>query len=163
MPNLSLQPLIFPDLELLVSWFAQPHVKQWWRDNLSADQIRVKYGTRIGSSEIVPMIIYAAEKPIGLIQYYWATKEEWPDQPEGTVGLDLFIGDPECVGKGYGPDALKLLIAQLLTLPRTKKIIIDVDPQNVRAQRAYEKAGFKFVKQVISADGAVANLLEYRS
>jgi RimJ/RimL family protein N-acetyltransferase len=161
MPSIVLKPLQQSDLKLLVAWFALPHVREWWPDNLSAEQIAAKYCARIGSKDIVPMLIYADGKPIGFIQYCRATKEEWPDEPEGTIGLDLFIGESDYLGKGYGTTAIQTLITQLLTNPTVKRIIIDVDPNNTRAIRSYEKAGFKFVKTVTTPDG-VANLMEFK-
>jgi len=160
--HLTLKPLTFSDLDLLVTWFQQPHVKKWWPDNLSAPEIKTKYGNRIGSTSVVPLIIYAEEKPIGFLQYYNPAQvgDEWnKHELPGTRGFDIFIGDPEYLGKGYGTAALKLMINQLFARPDIKKIIVDVDPHNNTAIKTYQKVGLKFVRTAQTPEG-LAHIME---
>ena len=62
--------------------------------------------------------------------------------PSHTVGVDLSIGDGASLSKGYGSQALRAFV-RLLREQGHDTIIIDPDPQNLRAVRAYEKAGFR--------------------
>ena len=58
------------------------------------------------------------------------------------VMLDIWLRDENCRGKGYGPEALKLLCIYLF---KTKGIInfyIAPSKRNSRAIKSYEKAGF---------------------
>ena len=67
----------------------------------------------------------------------------WPDEDESTIGLDQFIGEKNWLNQGYGT----LLIQQFIVFLcqqnfQIKKIITEVDPNNLRAKRCYEKVGF---------------------
>ena len=59
--HIQFHPLRECDLELLCQWFDKPHVKNWWDDHLSHEQIKTKYRQRIGNTIIVPFIIYLDE------------------------------------------------------------------------------------------------------
>ncbi len=158
MNSLTLKPLTTSDLDLLAHWLHLPHVKMWWPDNLSIQEIKTKYGNRIGSTAIVPMIINVDEKPVGFLQYYDVAQapDDWnKDEPAGTIGFDIFIGEQEYLGKGYGPAAITLMIKQLFAEPNITKIIVDVDPKNLAAIRAYEKAGLRFVRTAQTIAGLV--------
>jgi aminoglycoside 6'-N-acetyltransferase len=73
-------------------------------------------------------------------------------QPQGTRGIDLFIGDPNMIGRGHGTDLIRCFVDDLLGrgLPR---VVTDPDPANARAIRAYEKAGFERHREVTTPDG----------
>ena len=55
----------------------------------------------------------------------------------GSRAIDSFIGEPTMIGKGHGSAFLKMLAERLLG---ERPPIVAVD--NLRARRAYEKAGF---------------------
>lgn len=68
------KPLSSSDLNLLCRWFDKPHVLEWWSDRFTPEEIKEKYWKRIGDSVVCPYIAYLKDKPIGFIQYYWASK-----------------------------------------------------------------------------------------
>jgi RimJ/RimL family protein N-acetyltransferase len=81
----SFNPLQADDLEQLCDWLEKPHVLEWWNDNLTRAEIKQKYGSRIGDNIVCPYIAYLDDKPIGFIQYYWASKvgdDWWPNEDE---------------------------------------------------------------------------------
>lgn len=160
----SFQPLQEHHLALLCQWLDKPHVKEWWDDHLTHDEIKAKYRARIGDNTVVPFIVYLSDKPIGFIHYYHADKVGdgwWPDETEGTVGVDQFIGEENDINCGYGTKMIRVFTQELFKNPDIKKIITDVDPNNKRAIRCYEKAGFTFVKKLKTPDG-LADLMEMR-
>lgn len=162
--SLVFKPLQVEDLDLLCVWFEKPHVNEWWSDHLSRDGIIEKYSNRIGDKVVCPYIVYVDDKPIGFIQYYWANKAGcgwWKDADAYTVGLDQFIGDDNYINKGYGTMMLKSFVAWLRKNVDVKRIIIDVDPNNHRAKRCYQKAGFRDVGITHTPDGE-AMLMEMR-
>ena len=59
----------------------------------------------------------------------------------GTLGL--FIGDEEDRGKGYGTEAIQLLLEYGFRLLNLHNIMLQVFSFNGRGIRSYEKAGFK--------------------
>lgn len=61
----------------------------------------------------------------------------------GTAELGIFIGEEENLGKGYGSEAIKLLIKFAFEELRLHNIMLMVYDFNERAQKAYKKCGFK--------------------
>ncbi|HYE84589.1 MAG TPA: GNAT family protein [Clostridia bacterium] len=57
--------------------------------------------------------------------------------------VGIFIGDREYLGKGYGTEAMMLLMDYLFDEVNLNKISLDVFSFNERAIRSYEKLGFK--------------------
>lgn len=79
-------------------------------------------------------IIEAGEK-IGQINYN--------EIKENEVEVDVIIYDKENWSKGYGSSSVKLISAYLEEKFHVQTIHIDVHPDNKRAVKAYEKAGFQ--------------------
>jgi RimJ/RimL family protein N-acetyltransferase len=63
----------------------------------------------------------------------------------GIATLGIGIGEPECLGKGYGTEAVKLLVEYGMFFLNLHNIKLEVFGFNPRAMRAYEKAGFSLV------------------
>jgi [ribosomal protein S5]-alanine N-acetyltransferase len=63
----------------------------------------------------------------------------------GIATLGIGIGEPECLGKGYGTEAVKLLVEYGMFFLNLHNIKLEVFGFNPRAIRAYEKAGFSLV------------------
>ena len=57
------KPLGHSDLNLLCRWFEKPHVLEWWNDCFTPEEIKEKYGKRIGDSIVFPYIAYLNDKP----------------------------------------------------------------------------------------------------
>jgi RimJ/RimL family protein N-acetyltransferase len=160
----TFKPLQEADLDLLCKWLNKPHVKEWWDDKLNNDEIKSKYKERIGDEIVVPYIAFLNGNPIGFIQSYQANKVGggwWPDEKEGTIGIDQFIGEKNLINRGIGTKMIRAFIKYILLNPNVKKIMTDVDPKNSRAIRCYEKSGFKFVKEMMTPDG-LAYLMEIK-
>jgi [ribosomal protein S5]-alanine N-acetyltransferase len=63
----------------------------------------------------------------------------------GIATLGIGIGETECLGKGYGTEAVKLLVEYGMFFLNLYNIKLEVFGYNPRAIRAYEKAGFSLV------------------
>lgn len=70
------------------------------------------------------------------------------DCPDGTYGMDLFIGDANYIGKGYGSKIVAQFVGKLFKLPHVTRIIINPDINNIAVIKAYERAGFKKIKEI---------------
>ncbi|MBU2082386.1 GNAT family N-acetyltransferase, partial [Patescibacteria group bacterium] len=62
----------------------------------------------------------------------------------GWYETRIIIGEKSYQGKGYGTEAIKLLVNKAKRA-NIKKIYLEVRPSNKRAIKAYEKCGFKSV------------------
>jgi aminoglycoside 6'-N-acetyltransferase len=139
---ITFRPLTEKDAGLLLIWMSSPHVQPWWTQNGSTPEDEVEEALNlIGSDEGAAFIIELNKRPIGYIQYY----TDMPDQPEGTLGLDLFIGDVSLTGEGLGPRVLRQFGDDLLAKGATR-LIIDPDSSNDRAIKAYAAAGFDILE-----------------
>jgi aminoglycoside 6'-N-acetyltransferase len=61
--------------------------------------------------------------------------------PAGSRAIDAFIGEPNMIGRGHGAAFLQRL-ALLLIDAGAPVVAIDPDAANLRARRAYARAGF---------------------
>ncbi|WP_353643960.1 GNAT family N-acetyltransferase [Mesorhizobium sp. WSM2239] len=138
----SFRPVTEADLPMIAGWLAEPHVAEWWDD---PDEEIVAIREHIDSISVEPLIIELDGRPIGYLQSYDPHLEDdhpYRDQPFGTLGIDLSIGDSDLVGIGHGSAIVRQFVEELFA-EGTPRVIIDPDPANLRAIRAYEKAGFK--------------------
>jgi RimJ/RimL family protein N-acetyltransferase len=84
---------------------------------------------------------------IGLDGIWWA---------HGDAFVGIGIGDPEYRGKGYGTDALRVILRYAFTELNLHRVSLDVFEYNSRAIRCYEKAGFVVegrARQFLHRDG----------
>ena len=138
----SFRPVIVDDLPMLGIWLERPHVAEWWDDT---DDKLAEIREAMVEPSTEPFIIEIDGRPIGYIQCYDPHREEdhpYRDQPVGSLGIDQFIGEPELVGIGHGSRFIAAF-AETLFRRGAPRVIIDPDPRNGRAIRAYEKAGFR--------------------
>ncbi len=139
----AFRPVTGADLPLIAAWLAEPHVAEWWGDDAETSLAEIEEA--VDSISVEPLIVELAGKPIGYLQSYDPHLEDghpYQDQPFGTLGIDLTIGVPDLVGVGHG-SAIMRQFAEILFDEGAPRLIIDPDPANLRAIRAYEKAGFR--------------------
>lgn len=67
------------------------------------------------------------------------------NQNEHEVQLGIRIGDKNYWGKGYGTEAVNILVGYWLNTTDTSRLWLKVLPQNIRAIRCYDKVGFVHV------------------
>ena len=139
---------------MLAGWLAEPHIAEWWDDpEVELAAIR----EHIDSVSVEPLIIELDRQPIGYMQSYDPHLEDghpYQDQPFGTLGIDVSIGDPDLVGIGHGTAIVRQFAGELFA-EGAPRVIIDPDPTNKRAIRAYEKAGFRPIGERTSEYGHV--------
>jgi len=65
---------------------------------------------------------------------------EWNNR---TANLAIGIGEAEYRGRGYGADALRLVLGYAFNELNMERVGLDVNDNNEQAIRAYEKVGFR--------------------
>jgi aminoglycoside 6'-N-acetyltransferase len=98
-------------------------------------------------------VIVVDGREAGMIQTYLvADFPEWDaivEQGEGVAGVDLLIGEPKLVGRGLGPEVLRTFVREVaFQRPGTRAVVAAVDEENRRSWRAFETAGFRYVREV---------------
>ena len=155
--NLRFKPLEETDLELIHTWVHRPFVKKWFEHMVMPwDEFQTTMHERLNSGILWIFIIQTNGNPIGCIGYYDANKfadGSGLTEPEGTYGIDLFIGEQEYLGKGYGTATLiqfikKIMNDQKALLKPIHKIIVDPHTENIPALKMYTKLGFTISRHV---------------
>ncbi len=146
------RPMSAADLPLVRRWLEMPHVVQWWGN--TDDQFELVSGD-LNVQGVDQFIVAVGDRPFGYIQCY--DPALWPDngfgpQPPGTRGVDQFIGEPDLVDCGHG-SAFVRQFAEAQLEAGAPLVITDPDPDNARAIRAYEKAGFRWQRLVDTPNG----------
>ena len=140
-PQYGFRAFTRADLPMMARWLKEPHVAEWWGDPVGA---LAEIEAAIDDISTEPLIVELDGAPVGYLQSYDPHLEDghpYQDQPTGTIGLDISIGPAELLGKGHG-SAIVAQFCELLFEEGVPRVIIDPDPANRRAIRAYEKAGF---------------------
>lgn len=158
--TITFRPVEAEDLELIAGWLEMPHVREWWGDP-DEELARIRHMVE-GRDRTRPFIFSIGGVPTGYIQCWfvgdhqteaWTRDHPWlAELPAETVGVDLSIADAADLSKGIGSTVLKLF-AERLRIEGYRTIIIDPDPNNTRAVRAYEKAGFRPIPALLGRGG----------
>jgi len=144
-------PMTSADLPLIRRWLETPHVSEWWHD--PAEQFELVSGD-LDHPDMAQFIVTGDARDFAYLQSYNISAWDvgFGPQPEGTRGLDQFIGEPDMLGCGHGSAFIRVFADQLLATG-TPRVVIDPDPANERAIRAYQKAGFCRDRIVETPDG----------
>jgi RimJ/RimL family protein N-acetyltransferase len=152
----AFRPITESDLVLLCEWLNRPHVAVRWGGPFTLEQVQVKYRPRLSGGPVTPYLACLDGVPVGFIQSYWATQvaEEWPEERDpGVMGIDQFLADGARLDRGLGTEMVRQFVTRLLEDPRVTRVQTDPSPDNPRAIRCYEKAGFRQVGLVQTRDG----------
>ena len=154
------------DLRLVHDWHQRPHVARWWTERKTFEEVEEHYLPTIEGTEPTDHYIALLDgEPIGLLQTYAVSA--YPDYAvlidagEGTAGVDLFIGEEAWTGRGIGTEMLRRFVDEIVFAdPATIACVADPDVQNLASLRAFEKAGFGVVRELIDpSDGQLHALV----
>ena len=129
------------DLPVLRTWLKQPHVARWWGD---VDQVlavvREHHPARHAliaiDGEVVGYLCWQCPQPEEL------DAAGLTGLPSDLIDVDILIGEPDLIGRGIGPQALRLLFDRLRN-QGVGCVGLAAAADNRRALRAYAKAGFQ--------------------
>ena len=159
-PTIAFEPVAECHLPLLRSWIELPHVQTWWGEPeveiaMIRDMVEGRDSTR-------PYIVTVDGERVGYIQVWfighwqnepWIAANPWLGElPRDAIGVDITIGRADLLSKGIGSRALRQFVDGLRAQGH-RFIIIDPDPENLRAVRAYEKAGFRIIPELLGRSG----------
>lgn len=144
---------------LLHRWLSKPHVQKFYslRD-WSQEDIKQKYLPYLTHENgIHGFCVLMDGNAIGYIQYYHVKDHPWPGQDfeseviDEAAGLDLFIGEEQFCGRGYGVEIIEGFIQSYLW-NYFRYCIVDPDMRNEASIRLFEKVGFKVHKTIHTKD-----------
>jgi aminoglycoside 6'-N-acetyltransferase len=173
--RISFRPLGRDDFPLLTEWLNTPHVYEWWGSRAVADSlggagpdaatvadVTAKYDEELADEGVEHSVIEVDGCDVGMIQtYLLAASPEYAleigEPVERTAGIDLLIGDPTAVGQGLGPRVIDEFVRTVVfTRGDVDRCVAGPDVRNTRSIRAFEKAGFRSVRDATVTGGGSA-------
>lgn len=157
---IRLRPAQPNDLSLLVHWDQQAH-------NIAADpNDDWNWAVELKRSPLWREQLMAEldGRPIGFLQIIDPKEEEslyWGQVAPHLRAIDIWIGEEEDLGKGYGTLMMQLALKRCFDDPLVTAVLIDPLESNVKAHRFYERLGFQFQeKRVFGEDHCLVYRLD---
>ena len=153
----SFRPVAAAHFPLLRRWQAEPHVIEWWGPpDVEPDE------EKLADPRVAMWIVEHGGRPFAFAQDY--SPHDWLPHhfahlPPGARGIDQYIGEPEMIGRGHGAAFVRLHCERLFAAG-APAIGTDPHPDNRRAIRAYEKAGFAAISGPVETRWGRAILME---
>lgn len=157
--GISLRPASLADVPLLEHWDRQPQVIAAVTDDPDADSAfdGVTWPDEIAAqnehSEY--RIAELNGRPIGAMQIIDPQLEAthyWGEMQANLRALDIWIGEADCLGKGYGETMMRLAFQLCFENPAVTAIVIDPLNSNTRAHKFYRRLGFRPVEPRMFGD-----------
>ncbi len=143
---ISLRPATIQDLDVLRHWDEQPH-------NIDADP-NDDWNWEVELQREPPwreqLIAELDGRPIGFLQIIDPLEEEthyWGAVEPNLRAIDIWMGEANDIGKGYGTVMMQQAIARCFQNPAVKAILIDPLVSNTKAIRFYERLGFQQIER----------------
>jgi RimJ/RimL family protein N-acetyltransferase len=137
-------------------WLTRPHVREWWHDPSTFGAVVAEYGPVISGKDSTRAYIASLDgTDVGFIQVYVVDP--------ATRGIDQFLASADQLNRGIGTAMVRAFLEHVFEDPAVAQIQTDPAPGNVRAIRCYEKAGFRPVGVVDTADGPALLMMSDRS
>ncbi len=152
-PRLRLRPLERADIPAMLAWFADPDVRatlasyrpfndveetQWFESNAKQGD-KQSWGIEIPTEPSGWRLVGNC----GFHQINWRVRK---------AELGVVIGDKTQWDKGYGTEAVRVLVDWAFGTLNLNRVELVVYARNARAQRAYAKAGFVVEGRLRQAD-----------
>ncbi len=148
--GIILRTATLADVPHLERWDRQPHVISATTDDPDADCAfeDVCWPDEIADQDEHSEYLIAEldGHPIGAMQIIDPHLERthyWGSIRANLRAIDIWIGEPDFLGKGHGETMMRLAFARCFADPVVEAIVIDPLASNVRAHRFYRRLGFK--------------------
>lgn len=149
----ELKPFERSHLTSLARWLASPAVARWYpdpEDILSWASQRPEGGSH--------GVIAESTLELGYVRWQRVRRDTLDslglsEIPDGSVDIDILIGEESCRGRGIGTAALLRILDRLRLEEDVPLVGLSPEPENAMAIRSYEKAGFHFRRNYSIGDG----------
>lgn len=153
--DIDFVPITAQHLPMLREWLGRPHVAAWWAPQPSLAELHEDYVVAADGTRA--FIALHGGEPLGFIQCYVVLGSGggwWADETDpGARGIDQFLCDGERLGQGLGRAMVRCFVDGLFEDPRVTVVQTDPSPDNARAIRCYQHAGFAIEGEVVTPDG----------
>ncbi|MBD3184288.1 GNAT family N-acetyltransferase [Candidatus Poribacteria bacterium] len=152
--RIYLRPLNVDDTDRYVSWLSDAEIRSYLGNAFPCNNLREKeYLEGLYKNDkdvILGIILNRDDKHIGGVGLHDISL------PNSRAELGIMIGEKDCWSKGYGVEAIRLMLEYGFAQLNLNRIYLRVMSYNKRAIRCYEKTGFKHeivMQQHIYKDG----------
>lgn len=143
--RLRLRSAVPGDAPLLRRWDDEPHVV--------ASDPNDDWGWETELRRSPPwreqLIAEVDGRPIGFVQIIDPALEDghyWGDVPAHLRAVDIWIGEADALGRGFGGEMMRQALARCFAPPEVEAVLIDPLASNADAIRFYRRFGFVFVE-----------------
>ena len=150
--EVTLRPATLDDVPILQKWDREPHVIACSTDNPAATTAfdNTDWAQEItGAGDADYHLIAEVDgRPIGAMQVTDPLAEPthyWGEVEPHLRAIDIWIGERDALGRGYGTSMMTQVIDGAFADPSTVAIIIDPLNSNTDAHRFYQRLGFRVV------------------
>ena len=149
-----LRPATPDDADLLARWDLEPHVIACSTDDPEADiafggiewREEIEAASEVSFHLIAEVAQDGLWRPIGVMQIIDPHREPthyWGEIESNLRAMDIWIGPPEALNRGYGARMMTLAIDDAFVDPAVTAIVIDPLASNTDAHRFYRRLGFE--------------------
>jgi RimJ/RimL family protein N-acetyltransferase len=139
--SVRLRPPLDSDAAHFARWYSDPEVLHW---------LHMTEGPAASERAELERISAAQNDPSQMLWIIEATEERaigniallQIDLVHGRAWLGITIGEKDCWSRGYGTEAIRLLLRYSFESLALRRIQLITDVDNERGIRCYEKAGF---------------------
>jgi aminoglycoside 6'-N-acetyltransferase len=135
------------DVPLLARWNDMPQV----RAAVSDDGLRgfsCDWAEELRPHDHGYFVAEADGRPIGTMVIVDPARDPyWGPMPPGLRAIDIWIGEPEYLGRGLGTGMMRWALARCFAEPEVTAVLVDPLARNTRAHRFYERLGFRTVER----------------
>jgi len=139
--HVSLRPIEKEHIKYFLRWFNDQEVAHYITVFLpmtkGEEEKWVEELTNKKHTDITLLIVAENNTPIGNLGLHRI------DARNRTATLGITIGDKNYWGRGYGSEAIELLLSYAFNTLNLRKVCLSVIDFNERAIRCYEKCGFR--------------------
>ncbi len=150
---LELRPATVADVAMLEEWARRPHVARATSDDPEVTEAfegvdwveEVTRRDELGPDVWEVLVAELDGRPIGMIQITDPHREPdhyWGEIEPNLRSLDIWIGEPDMLGRGHGTEMMRQAIARCFADPSVTAIVIDPLESNDEAIRFYRRLGF---------------------
>lgn len=158
----AFRPMTAEDFVMARRWLETPQVRRWWGDPDGEISLLEE---DLDDPRMAMWIVSHGGRPFAYIQDYdpraWGPDVFGP-LPPGSRFIDQFIGEDDMIGRGHGAAFVRQHVDRLFA-EGAPLVGVDPDPENARAIRAYEKAGFVGAGVVPDMEGQLVLLMLRRA
>ena len=163
--HVRLRPFTRRDLRRYLKWINDPYIIRHWADPFgqTMEGLESWWAGYVEDDSERWFTILVDRRPIGVLTLSGASRS--------TAQVGAFIGERGMIGKGYGTEALCMLIERARSELGSRHFWLEVSDTNMRAIRSFSKVGFTetdqartytadsgreytFVKMVLDAEDA---------